>query len=102
MTDAGVSDDDPVVDADGLVGKVTQVTPVVSQVTLITDQSSAVAARDQQASVYGIIQAKVGDPQSLVLQDLAANANVQQGDYIVTAGTVSPSDPSLFWIVPTI
>ncbi len=86
---SGVSVDDPVVDADGLVGKVTQVTPGVSQVTLITDQSSAVAARDPQAGVYGIIQAKVGDPQSLVLQDLAANANVQQGDYVVTAGTVS-------------
>jgi cell shape-determining protein MreC len=55
-----------------------------------------VAARDPQAGVYGIIQAKVGDPQSLVLQDLAANANVQQGDYVVTAGTVSPADPSLF------
>jgi len=95
-SDSGVVLDDPVVDPDGLVGKITQVTPVVSQVTLITDQSSAVAARDPQAGVYGIIQAKVGDPQSLVLQDLAANANVNQGDYIVTAGTVSASDPSLF------
>jgi rod shape-determining protein MreC len=93
---AGVQVDDPVVDADGLVGKVTQVTPTISQVTLITDQSSAVAARDPQAGVYGIIQAKVGDPQSLQLQDLAANANVNQGDYVVTAGTVSAADPSLF------
>lgn len=93
---AGVQVDDPVVDPDGLVGKVTQVTPVVSQVTLITDQSSAVAARDLGAGVYGIIQAKVGDPQSLTLSDLAANANVNQGDYVVTAGTVSSADPSLF------
>jgi rod shape-determining protein MreC len=93
---SGVQVDDPVVDADGLVGKVTQVTPVVSQVTLITDQSSAVAARDPQAGVFGIVLAKVGDPQSLQLQDLAANANVNQGDYVVTAGTVSASDPSLF------
>lgn len=92
----GVGIDDPVVDADGLVGKVTEVTPFASQVTLITDQSSAVAAYDPQAGVYGIAQAKVGDPQSLVLQDLAANANVNQGDYVVTAGTVSPADPSLY------
>ncbi len=95
-SDSGVSVDDPVVDADGLVGKVTQVTPVDSQVTLITDQSSAVAARDTQAGVFGIVVAKIGDPQSLQLQDLAANANVNQGDYVVTAGTVSASDPSLF------
>lgn len=95
-SDSGLSVDDPVVDADGLIGKVTQLTPVVSQVTLITDQSSAVAAYDPQAGVYGIIVAKVGDPQSLQLQDLAANANVNQGDYVVTAGTVSSSDPSLF------
>ncbi len=95
-SDSGVSVNDPVVDADGLVGNVTQVTPVVSQVTLITDQSSAVAARDTQAGVLGIVVAKVGDPQSLQLQDLAANANVNQGDYVVTAGTVSASDPSLY------
>ncbi len=95
-TDSGVSDDDPVVDADGLVGKVTMVTPVDSQVTLITDQSSAVAARDTQAGVFGIIVAKIGDPQSLELQDLAANANVNYGDYVVTAGTVSAADPSLY------
>lgn len=95
-SDSGVSVDDPVVDPDGLVGKVTQVTPITSQVTLITDQSSAVAARDAQAGVMGIVVAKVGDPQTLQLQDLAANANVQQGDYVVTAGTVSASDPSLF------
>jgi len=95
-SDSGLGLDDPVVDADGLIGKVTQLTPVVSQVTLITDQSSAVAAYDPQAGVYGIIQAKVGDPQSLVMQDLAANANVGQGDYVVTAGTVSAADPSLF------
>jgi rod shape-determining protein MreC len=93
---AGVAVNDPVVDADGLVGKVTMVTPVVSQVTLITDQSSAVAARDLQAGVYGIVEPKIGDPQSLTLTDFAANANVNQGDYVVTAGTVSAADPSLF------
>ena len=71
-------------------------TPVDSQVTLITDQSSAVAARDTQAGVFGIVVAKIGDPQSLQLQDLAANANVNQGDYVVTAGTVSAADPSLY------
>ena len=93
---AGVRVDDPVVEGDGLVGKVTQVASDAAQVTLLTDQSSAVAAKDSASGSRGIIEPKIGDPQTLVLDFLPANANIQVGDYVVTSGTTSGQDPSLF------
>src|SRR4051812_17831064 len=46
-TGDGVRNDDPVVAAQGLAGKVTQTTSNTAQVTLITDSDSAVTARVQ-------------------------------------------------------
>ena len=49
----GVAVDDPVVNGDGLVGKVTAVTGGAAQVTLISDQLSAVSAKVVPAGVQG-------------------------------------------------
>jgi rod shape-determining protein MreC len=95
-TNAGIHVDDPVINGEGLVGKITDVTSDGAVITLITDQTSGVAASVSGTGYQGIIQPKVGDPNDLLLQYLPTSANVQVGQYIVTAGTVSSQDPSLF------
>ena len=67
--------DQPVVNGDGLVGKVTTVTPGAAQITLITDQDSGVSARvltpvvtDTGNGITGIVQSAVGRPQDLLLE----------------------------------
>jgi rod shape-determining protein MreC len=93
---AGVRVNDPVVNAEGLVGKVVQVAPDAAQVDLITDSTMGVSARIGTGNATGIVQPKVGDPNDLLLQYLPANAQANSGENVVTSGTVASPDDSLY------
>jgi rod shape-determining protein MreC len=93
---AGVHLDDPVINGEGLVGKVTQVASDAAQVSLITDSTVGVSARLGATPATGIVQPKVGEPDNLLLQYLPANTQANRGDYVVTSGTVSSPDDSLY------
>jgi rod shape-determining protein MreC len=93
---AGVRLNDPVINGEGLVGKVAQVASDGAQVSLITDSSMGVSARIGTGNATGIVQPKVGDPNDLLLQYLPANSQANPGDYVVTSGTVSSPDDSLY------
>lgn len=93
---SGVRVNDPVINDEGLVGKVAQVASDGAQVTLITDSSVGVSARIGSSGATGIVQPKVGDPNDLLLQYLPANARANSGEYVVTSGTVSSPDDSLY------
>jgi rod shape-determining protein MreC len=93
---AGVRLNDPVVNGEGLVGKVAQVASDGAQVDLITDSTMGVSARIGTSNATGIIQPKVGDPNDLLLQYLPANTPAVAGEYVVTSGTVSGPDDSLY------
>lgn len=92
----GVHENDPVINAEGLVGKVTQVASDGAQVSLITDSTVGVTAMVNATGATGIVQPKVGDPNDLLLQYLPAGATVNPGDFVVTAGTVSGGGESLY------
>jgi rod shape-determining protein MreC len=86
-SDDGVQRNDPVTGDGALVGDVTLVDPTVSTVTLITDQTINVAAEvEDGAGDTGVLEPAVGDPNQLVLQYLNTNANIQQGQQVVTVG----------------
>ncbi len=86
---AGLQVNDPVINGEGLVGKVAQVASDGALVDLITDSSMGVSARIATSDATGLLQPKVGEPGGLLLQYLPANqANV--GEYVVTSGTVAP------------
>jgi len=74
----------PVIDDAGVVGQVTRVFPFVAEVTLITDKEQAVPVQivrtGQRSVVFGL-----GNGQ-LELRFLPANADVQNGDVLVTSG----------------
>ena len=93
---AGVRVNDPVVNGEGLVGKVAQVASDAAQVDLITDSKMGVSARIGKSNATGIVQPKVGDPNDLLLQYLPANAQATDGEYVVTSGTEAPQFPSLY------
>jgi rod shape-determining protein MreC len=95
-TSAGVRLNDPVINGEGLVGKVTQAASDGAQVSLITDSSMGVSARIEATSATGIVQPKVGDPNDLLLQYLPANTSVNLGQYVVTSGTLSSPNDSLY------
>jgi rod shape-determining protein MreC len=100
---AGVRVNQPVINGDGLVGKVTAVTGGASQITLLTDHASGVSARvltpivtDAGNGVTGVVQPAVGRPQDLLLEFVPRRANIRKGDTVVTAGSQSTQLESLF------
>jgi len=89
--DSGIHLNTPVVSADGLVGKVTQVGPSSAVVTLLTDPDSAVPARDLKTKVSGLL--RHGQGSTLILDRVAKEQIVDKGDWIVTRGTVDRRYP---------
>lgn len=75
----------PVIDESGVLGQVTRVYPLTSEVTLVTDKDAAVPVvnvRTQQRGVaYGTPQAR-----GMELRFMAGNADVQAGDVLQTSG----------------
>jgi rod shape-determining protein MreC len=92
---AGIHQETPVVTSDGLVGSVTQVFGTGALVTLLTDESSAVQARDQDTGAFGVVRHGEGES-SLIVDRVTKDKQVSEGDVIVTAGTRSKQYPSLF------
>ena len=82
----GVEVEDPVVNGDGLVGKVAAVTGGSARVTLIADHSSAVSAKIVPGGVQGVLKPSVGDPGDLILDFLNSEKLVGKGQSVVTSG----------------
>jgi rod shape-determining protein MreC len=95
-SDDGVAPGDPVVNGDGLVGKVSAVTGGSAQVALIADPSSAVTARVVPVAVQGLIRPNVGDPGDLILDFIDSTKRVHRGQAVVTAGWRSEQIGSRF------
>ncbi|MDE3069972.1 MAG: rod shape-determining protein MreC [Acidobacteriota bacterium] len=95
-TGAGVQDNDPVIDSEGLVGKVSLAAPDGAQVMLISDHEMAVSARLSGGGAFGILKPKVGAPNSLLLEYLPSETVANPGEYVVTAGSVAGQGESLF------
>jgi len=93
---AGVRRNDAVINAEGLVGKVTQVASDGAVVELLTGSSMGVMARIGTGQATGLVRPKVGEPNDLLMQYLPSNAPANAGEYVVTSGTVAPGFPSLY------
>jgi rod shape-determining protein MreC len=91
----GITKHDAVVTADGLVGEVTKVASNVAQVTLLSDETSAVSALDISTNASGIAQhGRSGS--SLTLERVTKDQVVNRGDVIVTSGFRSGDLSSLY------
>jgi rod shape-determining protein MreC len=86
----GVAREDPVVDGDGLVGKVTSVGGGFATVTLITDSSSAVSAKTVPGGLQGLLKPTVGEPNTMIMSFINSDKPLHKGLSVVTAGWRSP------------
>ncbi len=82
----GIKDDDPVLTADGLVGKISKVASHQAQVTLLTDEDTAVSAIDIDTRAEGIVRHGHGPGTSLFLDKVPKSEHVATNNRIVTAG----------------
>lgn len=73
-----------VVDAQGVLGQVTRVYPIQSEVTLLTDRNQAIPVKVVRNGLRGVLFG-VGQGR-LELRFVLASADVQPGDQLVTSG----------------
>lgn len=92
----GIHDDDPVMTADGLVGKISKVTSGSAQVTLLTDEETAVSAIDVNTQAEGMVRHGHGPGTSLFLDKVPKAAQVALNNRIVTAGWHQGSLSSIY------
>lgn len=75
----------PVLDAYGVVGQVTEVNPHTSRVTLITDPGHAIPVQVKRTGLLTISYG-TGEANEVDLPFLTASAKIRQGDLLVTSG----------------
>jgi rod shape-determining protein MreC len=95
-TGSGVKVNDPVVDGDGLIGRITSVTSGTAQVTLITDPDSSVTGKVVPGGAEGVIRPEVGNPDDLVLDFIDTSRHISRGQDVVTAGWRAQGLASIF------
>lgn len=81
----GVRAGQAVIDESGLVGQVTRVLPLASEVTLITDKNQAVPVQNLRTGARSVIFG-VGRDDVLELRFMPVNADIKVGDTFVTSG----------------
>ena len=84
----GVQEKMPVVTEKGLVGHVVEAGPNYSKVQLILDPRSSVGTLVQRAEsrVVGIVKGDVENPTMPQMVNIPKNADIEEGDTIVTSG----------------
>jgi len=90
----GVERGQPVIDTTGLVGQVTRVQPLVSEVTLVTHKDHSIPVQVVRNGLRAVAFG-AGDGASLELRFLSANADVQNEDLVVTSGIDGVYPPGL-------
>ena len=81
----GIKPGQAVIDDMGVVGQVTRVHPRVSEVSLLTDKDQAIPVQVVRNGLRAVAFGS-GSPGLLELRFMAANAEIQNGDRLVTSG----------------
>ena len=77
----------PVIDAGGVVGQVTRVYPLTSEVTLLTDRDQSIPVLNSRTGARNITSGDVMAGQPMIeLKFVPASADVKEGDLLTTSG----------------
>ena len=91
----GVQVGSPVIDARGVIGQVTRVHPLTSEVTRIIDREHAIPVMNVRTGQRSVAFGEPWQGGQLELRFMAANADVQQGDLLSTSGVDGIYPPGL-------
>lgn len=84
----GIEPGSPVIDESGVLGQVTRVHPLVSEVTLIIDRDQAIPVLNTRTGARSVAfgDSGAGRAGALELRFMAGNADVHEGDLLTTSG----------------
>lgn len=81
----GVAAGQPVVDAQGVVGQVTRVFPLSAELTLVTDRNMTIPVQVQRNGLRAVAFGGA-EPGRMELRFMSVNADLKEGDTVVTSG----------------
>lgn len=81
----GVRIGQPVIDDRGVLGQITRVFPLTSEMTLLTDKEQSIPVQLERNGLRGVAYGGA-DAGTLDLRFMPANADVKQGDVALTSG----------------
>jgi rod shape-determining protein MreC len=93
---AAVQSGAPVLDELGILGQVTRVYPLISEVTLISDRNQAIPVQNVRTGARSLAFGDSSSSHGLMeLRFMAANADIQEGDLLSTSGVDGVYPPGL-------
>jgi rod shape-determining protein MreC len=90
----GIQNGSPVVSEDGMVGQITRVYPMQSEVTLLTDKDQAVPVQVVRTGLRGVVYGMPAG-NTLELRFVPITADIVAGDELVTSGLDGVYPPGL-------
>jgi rod shape-determining protein MreC len=90
----GIAAGSPVINEAGVLGQVTRVYPLSSEVTLLTDKDAAIPLLNARTQMRNAAAGRA-DGSGMELRFLAANADVKVGDLMTTSGLDGVYPPGL-------
>ncbi|MBI3713356.1 MAG: rod shape-determining protein MreC [Burkholderiales bacterium] len=89
----GVALSQPVIDEHGVLGQVTRVFPLSSEVTLLSDKNQAIPVQVERSGMRSVISGRGRSP--YLEMRATSNADVKPGDMLVTSGIDGLYPPGL-------
>jgi rod shape-determining protein MreC len=81
----GIQAGQAVIDDVGVIGQVTRTYPLLAEVTLVTDREQSVPAQVMRNGLRAVVYGG-SEPGTLELRFMPTNADIQNGDLLVTSG----------------
>jgi rod shape-determining protein MreC len=92
----GIVAGSPVIDDSGVLGQVTRVYPLVSEVTMLIDRDQAIPVLNTRTGVRSVVYGQPGtEGDGLELRYTLANADINEGDLLTTSGVDGVYPPGL-------
>ena len=82
-----------IIGSDGVVGQVTQVTPMFSTVRLLTDPTQFMPVKNSRNGIRGITKGVASNEEGMIVEYLPLDSDVKVGDLFLTSG-IGNSYPS--------
>ena len=92
---SGVVQGSPVMDEQGILGQITRVHPLVSEITLVTDREHSIPVLNTRTGARGVAFGESGGAPLLELRYMATNADIEIGDVLTTSGVDGVYPPGI-------
>ena len=91
----GVVQSSPVMDEKGILGQITRVHPLVSEITLVTDREHSIPVLNTRTGARGVAFGESGGAPLLELRYMATNADIEVDDVLTTSGVDGVYPPGI-------